>query len=198
MMKNPSYGEIERNWAVSKLLLSQGVESRMVAFNLGQCNIFLEALYCLRTSLQCRDAILPFIATVRSQSTQEPINFIKRFPEYRGHKIFKHANGFRHGEDYYGLATNVVKNMLGLRPNKIFYISSDNLELRQFFYSTAVRFNKENDFGCSFDYDDYDYKLTVKKYDIVGKFGCVISYSVVTYLEGQDMPNSWNSEFKTP
>jgi len=65
---------------------------------------------------------------------------------------------------------NVTKNTMDLFPRSTFNIKSDNRELRRLFYETAVKLNEEEDMGCKFDYDEYNYTLEALVLEIEESF----------------------------
>jgi len=184
--------EIEHDWPIAKLLINQCFP-KLLAFYLGRYDIYLQDLDPVMKvgRNQSDKSFRPHFAIVRTLNEDNIVKFIQENPEFQAHKIFKHGIYFDKLEDVYGLIANSVKNALSLRPNKTFYIKSLNQDLRDTAYKMATQFNEEEGFGCSFDYDEYDYVLELKKY--IRDNG---KWAVIIIMYGEDMPNHWNMKLR--
>jgi len=194
--------EIEYEWDVAKLLITN-IDYKLLLFRLPQYGLYVEKIspipvvypktsHCLGFHLQVGDPGQSHIVSIKSEDASRIADFIRECPEFRAHRIFKHGMNFRGlaKENVIGLVCETVKNMLHLYPGKTFCIASKDKKLRQLFYEKAVQINEEDDLGCSFDYDEYDYTLeirTCKRF----KDGVFHRWAVITILYGDDLPNSW-------
>jgi len=180
--------KIEHDWPVTKLLINRCFP-KLLSFYLAKHDIYLQDLDpVMKVGQNQKDkSFRPHFAVVRTLDMENVVQFIRENPEFQTHKIFKHGVYFDKLEDIYGLLANSVKNALSLRKNKVFYIKSLDREIRDTAYKMAVKFNEQENFGCSFDYDEYDYVLEFKKY--IRDNG---RWAVVSIMYGEDMPNHWN------
>ena len=208
--------EIENEWDVAKLLITS-MNYKLLLFHLPQYGLYVEKIspipvvypripHGLGFHLQTGDPRQPHVVSVRSEDISRVAEFIKECPEFRAYRIFKHGLNFRALEkkNVIGIICESTKNMLHLYPGKTFYITSKNKKLRQLFYEKAVQINEEDDLGCSFDYDEYDYTLEIRAYKrfkevrLVSDDGVVFTenvfhrWAIVTILYGKDLPNSWS------
>jgi len=214
--------EIEHKWDVAKLLITN-MNYKMLLYYLPQYDLYVEKVspipvvyskrpHGLGFHLQTGDPKQPHIVSVRAKPECMVMvaEFIRERPEFRAYRIFKHGLNFRGLEkkDLIGIICETTKNMLHLYPGKTFYITSKNKELRQLFYEKAVQINEEDNLGCSFDYDEYDYALDIRAYkrfkeveylELGEKIKRIVKrtfhrWAVVTILYGPDLPNKWNME----
>ena len=195
--------EIESTWELSKLLITNIGSYKLLLYKLPQYQLYLQSLRPILTVYKRSpggpklfyESNTPHIAAVRAVDESYVIDFIRKEKDLQAMKIFKHGMYFRNfsADCVGGLAKNTVKNMMGLKQGKIFRISSANKELRDLFYKNAIQINEEDNFGCEFDYDIYDYTLEIRPYKRFkdGNFHC---WAVVTILYGDDMPNKYNME----
>jgi len=201
--------QIETEWEVAKLLVNPD-SYKMLLYILPKYDLYLQSLQPITlrplqpqgTRIYFRSPSLMHIATVRTQNTDNVVNFILSEPRFKASRIFKHGFYKSLEEDkIIGLVANTAKNMLGLEDlvgNPIFRITSLNKELRDLFYRMAVKFNEEDNFGCGFDYDKYDYTLDIRVYKrfatrrdtYIGDQN--LGYTVVTILYGSNLYNYWN------
>ncbi len=211
--------EIEHEWDVAKLLITN-IDFKLLLYTLPQYGLYVQSLIpvpiCYKDQIQefpiryvdedqfedvklrFEDSKLPYIVTVRSENISRVVEFIQECPEFRAYRIFKHGMNFRGiaKKNVIGIVCEVTKNMLHLYPGKTFYISSKDKKLRQIFYEKAVEINEEDNLGCSFDYDEYDYTLEIRAYKRF-KDGKFHRWAVVTILYGEDLPNSWSMKSET-
>ncbi len=193
--------EIEHEWDAAKLLVTK-MDAKMLLYTLPRYGLYIQSLipipicYEDRTqefAIRFADAKLPYIVTVRTEDTSRIAEFIREHPEFRAYRIFKHGVNFSALEkkNMIGIVCETTKNMLHLYPGKTFYIASNNKKLREIFYEKAVQINEEDELGCSFDYDEYDYTLEIRTYKRL-KDDEFRAWAVVTILYGEDLPNSWS------
>ncbi len=221
--------EIEHEWDVAKVLITN-MDFKLLLYTMPQYGLYIQSLipipicyedrtqeFQIRyvdeeqfedTKLQFEDAKLPYIVTVRTEDTSRVAEFVQKCPEFRAYRIFKHGMNFRDiaKKNVIGLVCETTKNMLHLYPGKTFYITSKDKKLRDIFYEKAVEINEEDNLGCSFDYDEYDYTLEIRAYKRFKKVRMVDDegniyiedvfhrWAVVTILYGEDLPNKWNME----
>ena len=195
--------KIEAEWEVAKLLITNMWSYKMLLFKLPQYGLYLQSLRPIPpvlprnpgVKIYFEDPDMPHIAAVRTQEIGNVARFIQDEKRFEASRIFKHGLHFQTLEPFrlMGLVCNTVKNMMALKPGKVFRIKSTDKQLRNVFYRKAVTINEEDNFGCSFDYDIYDYTLEIRRYKrfLEGKFHC---WAIVTILYGRDLPNSWNME----
>lgn len=208
--------EIEQEWDVAKLLVTK-MNYKLLLFHLPQYGLYVEKIspipvvhpktpHGLGFHLQTGDPKHPHIVSVRSEELSRIAEFIQECPEFQAYRIFKHGMNFRDiaKKNVIGLVCETTKNMLHLYPGKTFYVTSKNKKLRDIFYEKAVEINEEDNLGCSFDYDEYDYTLEIRAYkrfkeeQQVADDGRIIvenifhRWAVVAILYGEDLPNSWN------
>ena len=193
--------EIEHEWDVAKILVTN-MDFKLLLYILPQYGLYIQSLAPIPVTYEDRtqefqirfeDAKLPYIVTVRTEDTSRVADFIQEHKEFRAYRIFKHGMYYDDLEksSVIGLICDVTKNMLHLFPGKTFHIDSKDRKLRDLFYEKAVEINKEDDLGCSFDYDEYDYTLNIRKYKRF-KDGEFYRWAVITILYGEDLPNSWS------
>lgn len=195
--------EIETEWDVAKLLITN-MNYKLLLFHLPQYGLYVEKIspipvvysetpHGLGYHLQTGDPKQSHIVTVRSKYISRVAEFIQECPEFQAHRIFKHGMNFPSlaKENVIGLVCETVKNMLHLYPHKTFYITSKVKKLRQLFYEKAVQINEEDNLGCFFDYDEYDYTLEIRAYKRF-KDDEFHRWAVVTILYGEDLPNTWS------
>lgn len=200
MLPTPDMGKsqyiMEHDWHIAKLLLLRA-HPKILSYVLPKYNIYLQSLDPLYKRSRGPGISgappayhLPNIAVVRTLDLDTVVDFIQENPEFQAHKIFKHGDCFGHEDHPNGFRGNVVKNVLALCRGSTLRIKSNDKEQRGKFYKTAREFNLEDKFGCSFDYDRYDYTLEIKRYNKPnGKF------VLVTILYGYpDFINHWNME----
>lgn len=200
---------IEHEWEIAKMLITS-CDYKMLLFKLPQYGLYLQSLSPIPVAYKKRpigiqihfaQAKTPHIAVIRTQKTDNVTTFIQNEKQFRAYRIFKHAMYLPTLEKQHiiGLVCDTTKNMLHLLPEKTFRIKSNDVELRNLFYEKAVEINEQDNLGCSFDYDEYDYVLEIRKYK---RFldGLFHRWAVITIVYGADMPNSWsieNSEFNS-
>ncbi len=196
-----SQKEIESVWVVYKLLITGITNYKMLAFKLGQFDIYLQNLEPIQSIGRARvgntwymktQKRSPYIATVRTPFKGNVDAFIAEMKEFRTYRIFKSALWSK-PKKHTTFTGRVLMNALGLRAGKTFYITSEDKKLRTFFYEMAVVLNKEHDFGCTFDYDVYDYKLEIKKYNKPNG-----QTALITVMSGKDMPNDYKTTEYVP
>lgn len=193
--------EIQEDWGIHKLLITGVKSKKYLAFRLGQFDIYLQDYTPIIRSSTEKDAPAywntPYIAIVRTPCRLNVSAFIKEMREFRVYKIFKwgpYLTDIR----YFGFIDTCMMNAMGLRQGSTFYIDapnnkgdSSNLKFKKLFYERAVKLNEEHNFGCKFDYDEYDYKFEVRTYRKPNG-----NLAIVTVMSGDDMPNDWRtSEF---
>jgi len=194
---------IEHEWEIAKLL-NTNCDYKMHLLKLPQYGLYLQSLTPIPIAHEKRphgvqihfaQAKMPHIAVVRTQNTDNVARFVQGEKQFRTYRIFKHALYLPTLEIKHiiGLVCDTTKNMLHLLSGKTFRIKSNDTELRDLFYEKAIEINKEDDLSCSFDYDEYDYVLEIKKYRryLGDEFH---RWAVITILYGADMPNSWTRE----
>jgi len=193
--------EIEKNWDVAKLLVLE-MDYKMFLFTAPQYGLYVQSITPVtkchedqssKTQIQFGDAKLPHIATVRTLHKSRISDFIQEYKEFKMYRIFKHGMYYKDlsKESVIGLICDATKNMLHLLPGRTFRIDSKNKMLRESFYQKAVQINKDDELGCSLDYDEYDYTLEIRPYKRF-KDGEFYRWAVITILYGEDMPNTWN------
>lgn len=184
--------EIETKWGLHKLLITGLKSQKLLAFKLGQFNIYLQTYKPLGFRVREHDTVVPYgtpyLAVVRTPFKGNVIRFIWEMKEFQALRIFKTATRMHKIEKMNGFACECITNALGLKSGKTFYISSMDKEMRDLFYRHALHINDEHNFGCKFDFDDYDYKFEIRKY--IRPDGRI---SLVTIMSGEDMPNDWRT-----
>ncbi len=209
--------EIEHEWDVAKLLVTK-MNYKLLLFHLPQYGLYVQRISPIFVTHSKTPRGLgfhflagcvrqqPHIVSVRSKYISRVVEFIQECPEFQASRIFKHGMYFHSlaKEHVIGIVCEATKNMLHLYPRKTFYITSKDKKLRQIFYEKAVEINEEDDLGCSFDYDEYDYTLEIRAYKrfkeerLIAEDGNIVvesifrRWAVVTILYGKDLPNSWN------
>jgi hypothetical protein len=136
---------------------------------------------------------------VRSREQETVQAFVLGEPQFKAYKIFKHGNGFYNVDDCVGLAANTIKNLLHLFKEPVtFYIDCKDREIRKQFYDIALRINEDDVTEHKFDYEEYDYRLLIKKYDTyMYDDGPVFTgFSLFAILTGTDMPNAWRDAYR--
>jgi hypothetical protein len=104
----------------------------------------------------------------------------------RSYKVFKCSKPIIF---YDGFIKNTVKNALALRPRSVFrFDCKKHRDIEEQFYQTAELINAQEPFHCKFDYQTYDYKLSIRVYTTLGN-----RKTFVSILTGPDMPNGWQS-----
>lgn len=187
--------DIVKDWEVSKILVTANAQPNYLAYKLGMKGIYVHNFKTILTDLKKNADDLPMLLDVRSPDIYDAQEFVLESPEFKAYKIFKHGDGFKDAEDVVGLAANSMKNMLNMfSAPQTFYIDSDSQSLRDLFYKIGVRINEEDSCGHKFDFETYDYRLIIKKYDIFNVYGAKPGFSVFTCLTGSEMPNFWNEE----
>lgn len=191
--------EIEHNWELAKLLITDMNSYKMFLFKAPMYQLYVQSLRPANKFIgtqgikyHFRDPKDPHVVVVRTENMDFVHNFIQEQPQFKAMKIFKHGIYFRSlDEDVVkGFASESVMNMMGLRPGATFRIKSSNKPLRDLFYQKALQHNEEHGFGCKFDYDKYDYVLEIRAYKKY-KDKEHIGWSIFTILYGDDMPNYW-------
>jgi len=195
--------EIEHEWDVAKLLITN-MNYKLLLFHLPQYGLYVEKItpisvvypkppHGMGVHLRTGDPKQPHIVSVRSKHISHVVDFIQECPEFQASRIFKHGMNFRDiaKKNVIGIVCETTKNMLHLYRGKTFYITSKSKKLRQIFYEKAVQINEEDNLGCSFDYDEYDYTLEIRACKRF-KDGEFHRWAVVTILYGEDLSNSWS------
>jgi len=191
--------EIEHKWEIAKLLITNMNSYKMFLFMAPTYGLYIQSLRPANKFIEeglkgikyhFQDPKDPHIVVVRTSNMDYVCEFIQHQPSFRAMKIFKHGLYFKSldANVVKGFASTNVMNMMGLKPGAIFRIKSDNKQLRDLFYQKALQHNEEHEFGCEFDYDDYDYTLFIKAYK---KYRDKehIGWAIFTILYGDDMPN---------
>lgn len=190
--------DIEHDWEISKLLVTRMGSYKVFIFMAGTHGVYIQSLRQATKFLESPQGVKyhfgeskdPHIVVVRSEYVEYVHEFLQRHPEFGAMKIFKHGLDFKTLEvdAVKGFASNNVNNMMGLRPGATFRIKSDSKILRDLFYQKALEHNAEHEFGCKFDYDEYDYVLEIRAYK---KFKDKehVGWAIFTVLYGDDMPN---------
>ena len=187
-----SISEITKNWEVSKILVTANANPNYIAFKLGQMGIYAQDFKPIITDPHKNADDLPMVVETRSKEKADTQKFVLQETQFKAYKIFKHGEKFYELEDAVGLAANTMKNILNrFDEPKTFYIDSDSRGLRDLFYNIAVRINDEDNRGHKFDFETYDYRLIIKKYDTVYQNGLYAGTSVFTCLTSKDIPNYW-------
>ena len=196
--------EIEHEWDAAKLLITR-MSHKTLFFLLPQYGLYVDSAFLIPKAyrkqpqgigyhLRIGNPREPHIVTVKSKDISRVADFIREHPEFQAYRIFKHGTNFKGLKirNMIGIVCETTKNMLHLYPGKTFRILSDNKTLRQLFYEKAMVINQQDDLGCSFDYENYDYTLDIRAYKRYreGKF---FRWAVVTILYGEDLPNRWVS-----
>jgi len=182
-----SLNEIIDKWHVSKLLVTNNAHRDLLAFELGQHGIYLHKFEPIQVNTKKSAMYIPHILELRSRNEVFVSGFISDHPEFQCYKIFKHGDGFVKLADCIGLAANTIKNVLNMFPKKTYYIDCGDEKIRDQFYGLAVRINQEDNIGCQFDFEHYDYRLLIKKYETMDS-----KFSLITILTGPGMLNAWN------
>jgi hypothetical protein len=183
--------EIETTWKIAKLLINDLGSYKVFLYKLPQHGLYLQSLRPIPIVYDCRlggpkilfaKTLYPHIAMVRYKEEDQVLGFIHSEP-FKASRIFKHGMYFNDFSESCigGFMKNVTKNMMGLFPRSTFNIKSDNRELRKLFYETAVKLNEEENIGCKFDYDEYDYTLEILPYKRYRE-GCFHCWAIVTIL----------------
>ncbi len=180
--------EIETKWGIHKLLITGVKNKNMLAFKLGQFDIYLQSLEVLIPDTDGESWWkTPVVAVVRTPNRNNVYAFIKEMTEFKAYKIFKHGVNMPR-ERLRGFACNNVMNMMGLRPDSMFYIKCEDVEIRNLFYTESIRLADQHEFDCDFDFDDYDYALEIRVYERLSG-----NLAVVTIMSGPDMPNDYRT-----
>ncbi len=210
--------QIEHSWDAAKLLITK-MDAKVILYTLPQYGLYVESITPvlivpkeapLWHKLYLRGKQTPHIVSVRTQDTSRVADFIQEHKEFQAYRIFKHGLEYKTAtkDSLVGIACETVKNMLSLFPGKIFRINSKDREVTNLFYEIAVGINEEHGLGCSFDFDEYDYTLLIKKYKrfkevrLVEDDGVVFTdnmfhrWAVITILYGEGLPNSWSMKIK--
>lgn len=196
---------IEHEWDVAKLLITN-MDYKMFLFKLPQYGLYLQSLNAVPVAYRERppgvqihfgDSKMPQLVVVRTQEQDSVAAFIQCEKQFQAYRIFKHAIHFSSLDKYciIEFVCNTMKNVLYLFPGRTFRVKSDDVELRKLFYEKGAVINEQDELGCSFDYDDYDYTLDIRKYRryLDGEFH---RWAVITVLSGPGMRNSWNEEME--
>jgi len=195
--------EIESKWEIAKLLITTPMSYKILLYTLPQYGLYLQSLRPIRTVFKpepkagprifFRDPKFAHIAAVRTENIENVVDFIQEQKRFQAMRIFKHGRHYKTLESgrYMGLVCNTVKNMMALKSGSVFRITSQDKKMRDVFYATAIRINEEDNLGCSFDYDEYDYTLEIRKYNRYWN-NELDSYCIVTILYGDDLPNHYN------
>jgi len=190
--------EIQEKWGIHKLLITGARSKKYLAFRLGQFDTYLQDYEpIIRSSTEKNASAFwntPYIAVVRTPCRLNVSAFIKEMKEFKAYKIFKWGP-YLTDDRYYGFICNCMMNAMGLRQGSTFYIDapnnkggSPNMKFKKLFYERAVELNEENNFGCKFDYEVYDYKFEVRTYRKPNG-----NLAIVTVMSGDDMPNDWRT-----
>jgi hypothetical protein len=188
--------DIVKNWEVAKILVTANAQPNYLAYKLGKKGIYVHNFKTILTDLKKNIEDLPMLLDVRSPDEFYAQEFVLGNTEFKAYKVFKHGDGFKDTEDVVGLAANTMKNLLNMEVFKTpqtFYIDSDSQSLRNMFYNIGVRINTEDECRHNFDFETYDYRLIIKKYNTFNTdTGMKSGFSVFTCLTGMTMPNFWN------
>jgi hypothetical protein len=190
-----SMSDIVKFGEVSKILVTANANFNYLAFKLGRRDIYIYNVKTLETDPNKNALALPMLVETRSKRTVDTQLFVVEEKQFKAYKIFKHGNGFLKDKDVVGLAANTMKNVLNMfNSPKTFYIDSDSKDLRDIFYNIGVRINEEDQTGHNFDFEIYDYRLIIKKYNIINHYYDFCDFSVFTCLTGKEMPNYWKQD----
>jgi len=163
---------------VNKLLVFCS-NPKFLAWQLGKYGIYLDKFRLIKTSDHLQP-LQPGIAEVKSENDEEVINFIQNAP-IKAFRIFKTA---RYKDNVpIGFYYQAMKNLLGLLRGESIYIKSRDPEIRQKFYEVAEEINKEHNFNCTLDYDEFDYVFESREYNDNGR------KILVTWVYGPGFPN---------
>jgi len=76
------------------------------------------------------------------------------------------------------------RNLLGLLHGKTINVKCNDKDLQDMFYKVMVEINDEFNYGCKFDYDDYDVTFVIKPIKMKKK-----RVFFTTYFYGKKYPN---------
>jgi hypothetical protein len=189
--------DIEKNWEVSKILVTENAQLNYLAYKLGAWGIYVSKMKPIVTDIKRSAYQLPMLVEVRSKEKVDVQAFILGERQFKAYRVFKHGEDFYKMEDCIGLIANTMKSMLHhFKEPTIFYIDCKSVGLRKAFYEMGERINMEDQTGHIFDFETYDYKLIIKKYDTyIGENNPFYTGSqIFTVITGKDMQNTWNQE----
>jgi hypothetical protein len=193
-----SQSDIEKNWEVSKILVTENAQPNYLAYKLGSWEIYVHKMKSIITDIKRSTYQLPMLVEVRSKEKVDIQAFILGEKQFRAYRIFKHGEGFYKMEDCIGLVANTMKSMLHhFKEPTTFYIDCKSEGLRKAFYEMGERINTEDQTRHTFDFETYDYKLIIKKYDTyIGEDNkpFYTGSQIFTAITGKDMQNTWNQE----
>ncbi len=182
---------IHNEWSGGKLLITRN-NTRLLRYLLPRYGIYIQNIKSIRSAPPGSNEGNLATVKIRTEDTSRIMDFIHENKEFRAFRVFKHADlPDLTGNGTLAFFANVSANMLGMLRGKTFRIVSSNTAVRQLFYERAMYINDKYKFGCSFDYDEYDYTLEIRVYERTNEPNPWIRYAVVTILTGDGMPNSW-------
>ena len=195
--------EIEHEWELAKLLVTHITSYKVFLFATATHGVYVQSFRPVNKFIAKPQGVKyhfgevkdPHVVIVRTENIDHVHDFIQEQPQFGAMKIFKHGLCFKSldADVVKGFASTNVMNMMGLRPEATFRIKSDSKTLRDLFYQKALEHNEEHNFGCAFDYDEYDYVLEIRAYKKY-KDKEHIGWAIFTMLYGDDMPNCYIAE----
>ena len=86
-----SLSDIERNWDVSKILITENANPNYVAFKLGLYGIYTHKATSIITDPQKSTIQLPMIVETRSLRDLDIQTFVLGEEQFKAYKVFKHG-----------------------------------------------------------------------------------------------------------
>lgn len=156
---------------LGKLLVYGVTDDNYLAFQLGKEGIYLARTTPIVTTDDPR--LQPKIAVIRYENHEDVYSFLSK-TDILSFRVFKVAT-FKTKARTRAFFYTIANNILGLAKGKVIRIKSKHPKLRKELYDIAVIVNTEGNFGCSFDYDEYDVVLELRKFKEEGRTWFVIT-----------------------